>query len=236
MESPARGAMSGEHGPRGELVMDEAFWDERYRSSSALWSGDPNPNLVAETAGLPPGAALDVGCGEGADAIWLAGRGWRVAAVDLSTVALGRGAARALEAGVGVADHIDWRHADLTAWVPPAAAYDLVSAQFMPLPERPRKALFARLAAAVAPDGTLLVVGRDSSDLKTTFPPPPRPELYFTSAEVAASLDGQEWDVVVSQARPRATVASDGRPVTLQDAVLRARRRRSADGAQDSTK
>jgi 2-polyprenyl-3-methyl-5-hydroxy-6-metoxy-1,4-benzoquinol methylase len=74
---------------------DQAFWDERYRSHDALWSGNPNDHLINETDGLTPGPALDVGCGEGADAVWLAERGWRVTAVDLSTVALERGAAHA---------------------------------------------------------------------------------------------------------------------------------------------
>lgn len=69
---------------------DQAFWDERYRSHATLWSGNPNGHLISETDGLTPGAALDVGSGEGADAIWLAERGWRVTAVDLSTVALQR--------------------------------------------------------------------------------------------------------------------------------------------------
>jgi 2-polyprenyl-3-methyl-5-hydroxy-6-metoxy-1,4-benzoquinol methylase len=74
-----------------DVVMNEAFWDQRYHSSSTFWSGHVNPQLVAEVVDLSPGAALDVGCGEGADAIWLAEHGWRVTAVDLSTVALERG-------------------------------------------------------------------------------------------------------------------------------------------------
>ena len=105
----------GHHGDGpADVAMDEAFWDGRYRSVGSVWSGRPNPHLVAEVAGLVPGTALDVGCGEGADAVWLATRGWRVTAVDISTVALERGTARAVEAGGGVAQRIDWRHADLT--------------------------------------------------------------------------------------------------------------------------
>ncbi len=98
--------------------MNERSWDERYRSRSTLWSGNPNAHLVSEASGLAPGAALDVGSGEGADAIWLAERGWRVTAVDFSSVALERGAARAVEVGADVAQRIDWLHEDLTDWVP----------------------------------------------------------------------------------------------------------------------
>src|SRR5579859_3036709 len=94
-----------------DVVMDQAYWEERYRSSNALWSGNPNPQLVSEATDLAPGSALDVGCGEGADAIWLADRGWLVTAVDISTVALERGAARAREAGPAVAKRITWSHA-----------------------------------------------------------------------------------------------------------------------------
>ncbi len=208
----------------GDVAMGEVFWDERYRSADALWSGNPNPQLVAEAADLDPGAALDAGCGEGADAIWLAERGWRVTAVDVSTVALERGAAQAVERGAAVARRIDWRHEDLTKWVPAEASYDLVSAQFMHLPKNPRESLFRALAAAVAPGGSLLIVGHHPSDLQT-IPRPPLPELFFTASDVAALLDPHEWDIVVSAARERGATDPAGRTVTIHDAVLRARRR-----------
>lgn len=204
--------------------MDQRFWDERYRSSSALWSGRPNPQLVAEAAGLAPGTALDVGCGEGADAIWLAERGWQVTAVDISIVALDRGAAHARAIDVEAAGRITWRHADLLGSTLAAAPYDLVSAQFMQLPPEPRRALHLRLAAAVAPGGHLLVVGHDPSDLATGVHRP-APELFFTAADVAASLAREEWDVLVSEALPRSAADQDGRSVTVRDAVLMARRR-----------
>lgn len=208
-----------------DVVWDEAFLDERYRSSSALWSGHPNPHLVTEAADLVSGAALDVGCGEGADAIWLAERGWRVTAVDLSKVALERGTAHALDAGADVAQRIHWLHADLTEWIPSAATYDFVSAQFMHLPKDPREALFRRLATSVSPGGTLLIVGHHPSDLRTTVARPPAPGLFFTASDVAAMLDPHEWDTLVSEARARPTLDQDGRTVTIHDAVLRAQRR-----------
>ncbi|HVA24135.1 MAG TPA: class I SAM-dependent methyltransferase, partial [Chloroflexota bacterium] len=125
--------MTPGHGP-SEGMPGAAVWDERYRSQGQLWSGRPNPHLVSEAADLTPGTALDAGSGEGADAIWLAEHGWQVTAVDFSTVALERGAARARELGDEVARRITWQHADLTDWGPPVASYDLVSAQFMQLP------------------------------------------------------------------------------------------------------
>lgn len=120
--------------------MGREFWDERYRSHSAVWSGNPNAYLVSEVADLAPGTALDVGADEGADAVWLARRGWTVTAVDISPVALDRAAARAAEAGVDVAARIQLIPADVTTWVPPLAAYDLVSAQFLHLPTPQRVA------------------------------------------------------------------------------------------------
>jgi len=216
-----------EHHGGGRMdVPDEAFWDARYRSTSAVWSGHPNPHLVTEAAGLAPGRALDVGCGEGADAIWLAEHGWQVTAVDISTVALARGAARAAEVGADLAQRITWLHADLTGWEPAAVPYDLVSVQFMHLPTEPRDALFRRLAASVAPGGTLIIVGHHPSDLQTTAMRPPAPELFFTSADVAALLESHGWEIVVSAARERGTTDPDGRTITVHDTVLRAERRK----------
>lgn len=210
---------------RADVITDEAFWDDRYRSSTALWSGQPNPHLVTEAAGLTPGDALDAGCGEGADAIWLAGLGWQVTAVDISAVALARGAARAAEAGAETAQRITWLRADLTGWVPVSARYDLVSVQFMHLPAETRDELFRRLAASVAPSGFLLIVGHHPSDLQTTAMRPPAPELFFTAADVAALLDPHRWEIVVSAARGRDAADPEGRAITVHDTVLLAQRR-----------
>jgi len=204
---------------------DEAFWDERYRSHDALWSGNPNAHLVAETDGLSPGTALDVGCGEGADAVWLAERGWRVTAVDLSTVALQRAAAQAERVGAPVAERISWVHVDLRAWDPGPARYDLVCAHYLHLRSEPRQILFDHLATAVAPGGTLLIVGHHPSDLQTTMARPREPDLFFTGDDIASRLGPGEWDIVTNAAVPRTTTDPDGRPVTIHDAVVRARRR-----------
>jgi SAM-dependent methyltransferase len=203
----------------------EAAWDERYRSRDALWSGNPNPRLVSETADLPPGLALDAGAGEGADAIWLADRGWDVLAVDISSVALQRAAEHAAARDDELAGRIEWRQADLTSWEPDDAGFDLVSAQYMQLPDPLRNAMFGRLAAAVAAGGTLLIVGHHPSDLHTTVPRPPIPEVYYTGDEVAALLDESDWTVVTNAASPRSVTDPDGNAVTVHDTVLRATRR-----------
>jgi SAM-dependent methyltransferase len=206
-------------------MFDEQFWEERYRSHGAVWSGRPNPTIVAETTELTPGAALDVGSGEGADAIWLASRGWQVTAVDFSTTALQRGAAHADALGADVAGRIRWVHADLTTWAPAEGPFDLVSAQFLHLPAAQRQALFAKLATMVAPGGSLLIVGHHPSDLQTTMPRPPIPDLFFTAEQVADSLDPDQWDVLVADARPRHASDPEGQEITIHDSVLRARKR-----------
>ena len=204
--------------------MGEDFWDARYRSSPALWSGHANPQLVTEVAHNVAGAALDVGCGEGADAIWLAERGWRVTAVDLSSVALERGAAQASEVGTEVAQRITWLHADLTEWVPAASTYDLVSAQFLHLPRDQREPIHRRIAESVAPGGILLIVGHHVSDLQTTIGRPQAAELFFAPGEVGGSLVRDDWVILVDEDRPRQTVDADGHPVTVRDSVFKAQR------------
>jgi SAM-dependent methyltransferase len=197
---------------------DHASWEERYRGAPALWSGRANPSLVAESAGLPPGRALDVGCGEGGDVLWLAGRGWRVTGLDWSEVALARAAEHA--AAAGLTERVEWVRGDVDDWQPPAEAYDLVSAHFLhPTADR-RRPLVARLAAAVAPGGTLLWVGHAPSEERAAVWGRDR---FTTAAEVAAELDPARWEVVVAEARPRPD--SEHGPHEA-DEVLRARRRR----------
>ncbi|MGK5740652.1 FAD-dependent oxidoreductase [Micromonospora sp. URMC 103] len=204
-------------------MFTEEAWEERYSARPSVWSGRPNPQLVAEAAALTPGRALDVGSGEGADAVWLAQRGWQVSGVDISRTALKRAAGHAEAAGV--AARIDWVHADLREQPPAEAAYDLVSAQFMHLPADERRELFARLAAAVAPGGTLLIVGHHPRDLRTAAHRMHMPEMMYTADDVAAQLDPARWEIVAAQERPRPAVDPEGRDMTVHDAVLVARRR-----------
>jgi SAM-dependent methyltransferase len=202
---------------------DASFWDERYGSSAQVWSGHVNAVVADEAAGLQPGRALDVGCGEGGDALWLAARGWDVLGVDISQVAVDRAAARAVE--VGLAERTRWEVRDLLVWSPAPASFDLVAAAFIHLGPDDRRTAYAGLAAAVAPGGTLLIVAHHPSDIGVV-PRPPYPDLFFTADELAADLSAGpgDWDVVVAEARPR-SAQHDGQDVTIHDTVLRAVRR-----------
>jgi len=180
----------------------------------------PNPVLVAETTDLAPGSALEVGCGEGVDALWLAGRGWRVTGVDISRVALARAAAQGRAQGL----EVEWQHADVLAVPPAAGVYDLVSAQFMHLPAAERVSLYGRLAAAVAPGGTLLIVAHHPSDLHTTMNRPSLYDMFFTPEQLVANLDPEAWQVLIAESRPRVAVDPQGCEVTIHDTVLKARR------------
>ncbi|ONH24081.1 bifunctional NAD(P)/FAD-dependent oxidoreductase/class I SAM-dependent methyltransferase [Pseudofrankia asymbiotica] len=146
---------------RYDRVFGERAWSERHRARAAAGPeiDDPSPVLAAMTASLPPGTALDAGAGTGADACWLAARGWKVTAVDLSRAALERAEARATRLG----HDVTWLHADL-AVEPAPGTYDLVTANYLCLPPAQRRPLFAHLAAAVAPGGTLLLVGHAPGD------------------------------------------------------------------------
>ncbi len=212
-----------EHDHDTELRFDEDFWNERYRSSQRVWSGNPNPQLVAEAAGLAHGRALDVGCGEGADALWLAQRGWEVVATDISSVALERAAQHARAIDAAPMARIEWRHVDLLATAPEQDSFDLVSAQFMQLSPGPRARLFATLADSVRAGGTLLVVAHDLSDLATGVPRPQTPDRFYTGDDIVHVLD-DSWTVVVNESRPRSVTKPDGVTTTIHDAVVVATR------------
>ncbi len=206
-------------------MVTREYWDDRYGSAPTIWSGRPNPHLVDQVTGLAPGAALDVGCGEGADAIWLARSGWQVTGIDISQVALDRAAGVAAAAGADVAGRISWQQVDLLGWTPPDQQFDLVSAQFMHLPRPALAALHRGLAAAVRPGGTLLIVGHHPSDLQTSMGRPDAPEMFYTAEQLARQLDSAEWRIVVAGAPEREAADPDGRMLIVRDAVLNAVRR-----------
>ncbi|WLQ36465.1 FAD-dependent oxidoreductase [Streptomyces castrisilvae] len=200
---------------------DAEMWDNRYRESHRIWSGRPNTVLVRETEDLKPGRALDLGCGEGADAVWLARQGWQVTATDISRVALARAAEHAAEAEVS--ERIDWQFHDLGASFP-EGAYDLVSAQFLhSMGDLPRERILRRAARAVAPGGVLLIVGHAG------FPPWDHHHAEMelpTTDEVLASLElpEGEWEVLLSAEHERVQNDPDGNPVTRTDNALKVRR------------
>lgn len=206
---------------RGTADVDGAAeWDDRYASHDhGLWSGRPNSVLVGHVAGQEPGRALDVGCGEGADAIWLASQGWRVTAVDISQVAIDRAAAAALAAGVS----LDWVRADIVAGPPTPGGYDLVSVQYPHLPRSADEAAIRVLVMSVAPNGTLLVVGHAPIDPAFARAHGFDPADHVDPADVAAALD-DSWKIEIFESRPRTTPPPPGTPFT-HDTVLLARRR-----------
>lgn len=175
---------------------DKRFWDERYSEHSRVWSGNPNPHLVRVVEPSDPGSALDIGSGEGADAIWLARRGWRVTATDISSVALDRAAA-AVASEEEVAARIDWQQADVLAWSPPERTFDLVSSQYSHFPSADTVPFVQRLAASVAPGGTLLVVAHEANGHG-----PMGLDYFVPAADLAQLLAPAEWTVLEAGLRP----------------------------------
>jgi SAM-dependent methyltransferase len=202
-------------------MTDEQVWDDRYRESERIWSGRPNDALVREVSGLTPGRALDLGAGEGADAVWLARRGWHVTAVDISSVALERAARHAEEAGV--ADRIDWQRCDLATSFP-AGEYDLVSAQFLHSHgDLPRERILRTAADAVARGGVLLIVGHsgvppwdhEHADVRLPTPQEVLADLH---------LPPEAWEVQACEEHERNQTGPDGRTFTRTDSTVRVRR------------
>lgn len=215
----------GAEAPDQSVLWTQEFWDDRYGSADRIWSGNPNQRLVEQTADLTPGTALDVGCGEGGDAIWLAARGWQVMAIDVSPVALERGAAEAAKLGPEIAGRIRWRQADLMAWEPPTEQFDLVSAHFIHLPSRERDVAYRQMADIVRPGGTLLIVGHHPSDMELHIGRGNHPDMMFTAEQLAAALPADEWQLEFVGAPGREVTVPDGRRLTIHDAILRATRR-----------
>lgn len=196
-------------------------WDERYAAAQQIFSGRPNTVLVAEVADLSPGRALDVGCGEGADAVWLASRGWQVTAIDVSQVALERAGQRARENGVEVM----FVHDDIADIALPAAGFELVTAQYPALRSSADRRAERALAAAVAPGGVLLVVHHAGFDEAAARERGFDPADYVFPADVRAAL-GDDWEVRFEDSRPRETPLGGAEHRHTHDAVLFARRLR----------
>jgi SAM-dependent methyltransferase len=193
-------------------------WDERWADPGRPPGAEPNLFLVAEAGELPPGRALDLACGAGRNAVWLAERGWRVTAVEWSPVALG--AARELAARRGVS--VEWIEADALEWAAPGGAFDLVAVLYLQLPSGERRRALAAAAAAVAPGGTLLVVAHDLANLEGGHGGPRDPAVLTTPEAVAAELPGLRLERAERVERPLA-LEDGGRAVAL-DTLVRASR------------
>jgi 2-polyprenyl-3-methyl-5-hydroxy-6-metoxy-1,4-benzoquinol methylase len=208
-----------------EQADDPAFgsqWWEQHYQGQETGRGAPSPHMVAELTGWPVGTALDAGCGTGADAVWLARQGWEVTAVDISPTAVGQAARFAADQAPDVAARITWVVADLTAWEPPKQ-YDLVVSQYVH-PGVAFHEFVARLAHAVAPDGTLFVAGHDHAD---SFSAAHSPENASIGPEaVISSLSPDLWDVEVAETRSR-QVRHGATDASMHDLVVRAQRRAS---------
>jgi SAM-dependent methyltransferase len=202
-----------------DTQMDREEWNRRYAGRELLWTGMPNRFLVAGTDGLSPGRALDVACGEGRNAVWLAEQGWRVTGVDFSDVALEK--ARRLAAARGVEG--EWVAADLLAYRPEELAFDLVVLFYLQVPEAERRAVVRAAAGAVAPGGVFLLVAHDSSNLDEGHGGPQEPAVLYTAADVVADLDGSGLAVERAERVERPVETPDGERIAL-DALVRAER------------
>lgn len=204
---------------------DKDYWDQHWHGDRAgtpvtMAVSPPNPHLVRELDDLVPGTALDAGCGAGAEAIWLASRGWQVTAADIAEEALTRAGERAAESGV--AGQVRWIQADLTAWEP-GTKYDLVTTHYAH-PAMPQLEFYRRIATWVARDGTLLIIahlqhGRGGGEAE------PLAAASVTAADITAQLDPTLWEVVTAEESHRTLPGHGRKPATLHDVIVRATRR-----------
>lgn len=199
--------------------MDAQEWDARYTSTPWVWSAEPNMWVVEELSDLAPGKALDLGAGEGRNAVWLARRGWRVDAVDFSRVALDRAGELASTHGV----QVNTVEADLTEFEPDEGAYDLVLVVYVHLPRDEMDALLHRAARAARPGGTLFLVGHDVDNIEHGTGGPQDPEILTTTDRVT-SVWSELADIRAAEIRRR-PVAREDAVVSALDTVVRAVRR-----------
>jgi len=200
--------------------LDRAYWERRWTQvlrehPDKIAGRRASAHLLTETADLHPGRALDAGCGHGAEAVWLASRGWRVTAVDYSATALDLARSRATVIGADVAERIEWTEGDLTTWMPPPGAYDLVLSLYVHVQGSVGE-MVRRLGAGVAPGGTLLLVGHRPIDPMTGAPTRAAGQVQVSVDAAVDALDPRDWRIEVAEERPRAGAGAG------VDAVVRA--------------
>jgi 2-polyprenyl-3-methyl-5-hydroxy-6-metoxy-1,4-benzoquinol methylase len=214
-----------EHAKRGAAnqsteMFEPTPWDERYAGDEDVWSGAPNPQLVAEASKLTPGTALDVGCGEGGDVIWLAQQGWSVTGADFSKNGLARAARHTEQAGV--AERIEWWQVDARDFAAETRRYDLVTTHFLHPREGTMVGVVRRLAEAVAPSGHLLVVGHAPPPEAVIPVADPRRRAMFLAEQLLPGLP-HDFEALVVEQRPR-SVTRGGKTIAIDDSTLLARR------------
>jgi SAM-dependent methyltransferase len=200
--------------------LDRAYWERRWTHAlrehpDKIAGRRASAHLLTETADLHPGRALDAGCGHGAEAWWLASRGWRVTAVDYSVTALDIARSRAKDIGADVAECIEWTEGDLTTWAPPPASYDLVISLYVHVQGSVGE-MVRRLGSGVAPGGTLLLVGHRPIDPATGAPTPAAGQVQVSVDAAVDALDPCDWRIEVAEERPRDAAGAG------VDAVVRA--------------
>jgi SAM-dependent methyltransferase len=197
--------------------MEARDWDERHADPERRYSGGPSEVLVAEMSALPPGFALDLACGQGRHAIWLATHGWHVTAVDFSAVALDKGRELARQDGVAC----EWVAADLMEYAPVPKAYDLVVISYLHVPGAERRQILANAEQALAPGGTLLLIGLDRSNHEHGYGGPSNPAVLYDRDDVVAGLSRLQIERAATLTRPVQT--PEGDRIAL-DLLVRARR------------
>ena len=207
-------------------AFDKDYWESHWRQANEHASDreiDANPYLAREIASLTPGTALDAGCGEGAEAIWLASEGWQVTAADISTEALSRASERATQ-GCAAGERIQWVEADLSVWEPDTQ-FDLVTTHYAH-PAMPQLGFYERISGWVAPGGTLLIVGHLHTSETPDHGRHPPEEACVTTASITAGLDTTRWDIVTAAETRRTITDRAGRTIQLDDVIVRATRRK----------
>jgi len=196
--------------------MDSSMWDARYSTDELVWKADPNRFLVEEVRDMEPGRALDVACGEGRNALWLAERGWEATGVDFSAVGLDK--ARSIGARRGV--DVEWIEADVLSWEPPADRFDLIVVAYLQLPADERRRVHRLLVRGIAPGGTLLVIAHDSTNLIEGVGGPQSPHVLFSPDDVVRDVEGCGL-VVVRADRVLRPVSTPEGPRDAIDALVR---------------
>ena len=168
--------------------MDREQWDERYGVDELVWTSTPNAFFVSEVVGLPAGRAVDLACGEGRNAVWLAEQGWEVTGVDFSPVGLAKAQRLAEARRVDVR----WVESSVEEWTAPPDGFDLVAVCYLQLPQPERSIALAVAAASVAPRGTLFVIAHDHDNLTRGFGGPQDDAVLYSMGDVTdvAELSG----------------------------------------------